>query len=402
MPQVCIVEVNVEWQALHQFKMNVLCVQPSSGCACGATWCLIWAGAGHAGELQESAAQGETCRVQALLKNGALPNACEERDGDDCPPLYLAVAGGHVRTVEVLISFGADVNLGCYKQKTPLHIAVSTDAVELVEILVANGADVNAVDESKLSPAHQAFLRGHQDVLASIMRAPSMDFNLRVGGNNETVLHLSAKEGHEAQVKMILDQDVEAAYARSASNCTALHLAAQAGHQHIVQLLVENGRFDIDALARDNYTPLLFAIRGDHVQTVKFLLGKGASMKARAKASRPLLIAYSGIFSTQSDQVLQNKVEMFKTLLSAGSDPNEQCDEDCNTVLHHFCHSRVYNGNSRGYAAQCMQLLLAHGASKSIRNIKGNTPLETLNICNPKNSHSHIGDHPGHAVFAQH
>ncbi|KAK3241146.1 hypothetical protein CYMTET_49061 [Cymbomonas tetramitiformis] len=230
------------------------------------------------GELRESAARGEACRVQALLQDGALPNACVERDGDDCTPLYLAVAGGHVSTAKVLISFGADVNLACSmgQAPTPLHIAVSRDAVELVEILLASGADVNA--PYKRSPVHLAFARGHQEVLAAILRVPSVDVK-SPAAENWTVLHISAEKGHAAPVKMILDKDVDAVNARSSNNSTPLHLAARHGHQHIVQLLVETGRLDIDAVARDNFTPMLNAVHGNHMHTVQYLLGKGANAK---------------------------------------------------------------------------------------------------------------------------
>lgn len=338
--------------------------------------------------------------MEALLKNGALPNACEERDGDDCPPLYLAVASGHVSTVKVLISFGADVNLACYKLKTPLHIAVSHDAVELVEILLANGADVNALDaDHKLSPVHNAFARGHPDILASILRVPSVNFFLR-GHENETVLHLSAKHGHAAPVKIILDQNANAAYARSSNNCTALHLAAAHGHQHIVQLLVESGHFDIDAVSRGNDTPLIFAVRGNHVQTVRYLLCKGANVKVHSKkrGHSVLYIICERIFNTQCPEQLSHCVEMCKTLLSAGADVHSI--DGGTSVLHYFCSSTMYYHLAAPYISECMQLLLAHGASKSVLDEEGRSPVQILNLRNPINKNSHRSPHPGHALLA--
>eukprot|EP00854_Cymbomonas_tetramitiformis_P001602 gene1602-2239_t len=272
---------------------------------------------------------------QALLQDGALPNACVERDGDDCTPLYLAVAGGHVSTAKVLISFGADVNLACSmgQAPTPLHIAVSRDAVELVEILLASGADVNA--PYKRSPVHLAFARGHQEVLAAILRVPSVDVK-SPAAENWTVLHISAEKGHAAPVKMILDKDVDAVNARSSNNSTPLHLAARHGHQHIVQLLVETGRLDIDAVARDNFTPMLNAVHGNHMHTVQYLLGKGANAKARLKSKGTTalhIVSERLLYVNVDEEVLRNYVEIFKTLLSAGADANVQTIDTYDTPL---------------------------------------------------------------------
>lgn len=61
------------------------------------------------GELLESAAMGDSKRVEAALQRGANPDT---RDFDQgATPLILAARNGNVDTLRTLVKGGADVNL---------------------------------------------------------------------------------------------------------------------------------------------------------------------------------------------------------------------------------------------------------------------------------------------------
>lgn len=57
-------------------------------------------------------------------------------------PLHAACRWGHFKTVESLISKGADVNLCDTEGKSPLYFACVSENAQIVQYLLMNGADI--------------------------------------------------------------------------------------------------------------------------------------------------------------------------------------------------------------------------------------------------------------------
>lgn len=101
--------------------------------------------------LQEAASFGCSGIVLLLLSHGAQ---IEARDGGGQTALHCAcldLAGGG-RSVETLISAGADVNVVDKTGKTPLHWLAMADSPKGVEALISAGADPCAVDRDGCVP----------------------------------------------------------------------------------------------------------------------------------------------------------------------------------------------------------------------------------------------------------
>jgi ankyrin repeat protein len=66
--------------------------------------------------------------------------------------LYLAIAGGNIDIVKLLITKGADVNKAAYAGFTPLHYAAYNNQLKIAILLIDYGADVDAEDNQGKTP----------------------------------------------------------------------------------------------------------------------------------------------------------------------------------------------------------------------------------------------------------
>ena len=100
--------------------------------------------------IHGSSKTGDAKALFAAIQRGSNVN---ELDQHGRPPLYWAAKNGHIRSVEILLEYGANVNATCKGSSsalsgevglTPLMIAAWTGRVEVVRLLLERGADVLA------------------------------------------------------------------------------------------------------------------------------------------------------------------------------------------------------------------------------------------------------------------
>ncbi|KAG3155105.1 hypothetical protein PI126_g9312 [Phytophthora idaei] len=133
--------------------------------------------------LHVLAAQGKHKAVLKLLRQGMDPNARQlegalgaddDERGDS--PMSCAARGDlgnmdqkrHVKTLEVLLHFGANVNQPNLLNQTPLYIACECNLLRVATWLLQHGADVNINCKSGVSPLMCAY-QNQNETLATML-----------------------------------------------------------------------------------------------------------------------------------------------------------------------------------------------------------------------------------------
>jgi ankyrin repeat protein len=89
--------------------------------------------------------------LEVLISYGADVN---EKNDDGESPLFKAAQGNRIDNAKLLISRGADVNARNSNRRVPLHNARSK---EMAQLLISMGADINARSIAGLTPLHDIF-----------------------------------------------------------------------------------------------------------------------------------------------------------------------------------------------------------------------------------------------------
>ena len=157
----------------------------------------------HAAAIHDAAKNGDVPAIIAALDAGADVN---ESDGGETP-LYFAVRRGQLAAAKLLIERGAKVNAVSNYWGSLLMMASAKSRVDLMALLLANGAYPNS------------FING------------------------ESVLHVAAKNGCLACVKMLVEAgaDVNALTYGTCGIGTPIHLAIRYGYSQVADYLRAHG-----------------------------------------------------------------------------------------------------------------------------------------------------------------
>jgi ankyrin repeat protein len=160
-------------------------------------------------------------------------------------PLLAALTGEHFQTADLLRQNGADPHVQGPGKNTPLHSAANClknfGHIKVVQKLIEYDADINAENMFGSTPLHWAS-RGHRFKDGSILR-----LLLKHGGyvnardhNGLTSLHEASENGALEVVRLLLEYgaDVEAKDDRGR---TALQVASENRHDEVVKFLRERG-----------------------------------------------------------------------------------------------------------------------------------------------------------------
>ena len=241
-------------------------------------------------------------------------------------------------------------------------LGIEADRVEVLKLLLDFGHDTNKLEpKEKESPLHLAAKLNAMNAMKTLLEkeeAPSTRIPVSVDLEDQhglSPLYYSAKEGHGAMTKLLLDHGANARCGTGPEKKSPMHYAAIHGDLAMLKILGENGG-DIEAFDIDGKTPFYYAVIGGSKELLEALLEMGADLHRKCPQGRTALhwIALEG-----------NAVAM-RTLLDKDAGLANEGDEDGKTALHYAVKA--------GQRA-AVYLLLEKGAAIDREDTAGKTPL---------------------------
>jgi ankyrin repeat protein len=263
-----------------------------------------------------AASNGDDVMLEALLEVGCDMDTQQEGDST---PLWLAVDGGHIKSVKLLLDAGGiEINpqpdssagdvllqgLGMHKKQflltayqwlwmdesvamwggqreiwevkhmtTPLVLAAAQGNLDMMQLLIAAGADIEAPAQGGVRALWLVAVQGFDDCL-KVFIDKGADVNC-TADDGVTPLIGSARLGSTACVQLLLDAGATVNAIENVRCLTALHEASLNGHKTVLLQLLST-RCCVDHVNIKGQSARDLALESKHREVAQLLQAAGA------------------------------------------------------------------------------------------------------------------------------
>ena len=160
-------------------------------------------------------------------------------DEENSTPLHVAVAGGHVGVVEVLLKYGACPCMCKGDQVPAVHLAIARGNLPILQLMVGKFGDgiLQVRDKFNSTLLHKAVFSINSEPLVAYLLEHGSDPNA-IDDSGATPLHVAAALGNESAIKMLLAQGGDPGIMNKKAQ-NVLCVAAERRKGGIVRLIFE-------------------------------------------------------------------------------------------------------------------------------------------------------------------
>ena len=332
--------------------------------------------------------------------NGADVNArCRDKTS-----IFEACWDARKEIVQMLIQYGADLNVKDDNSKTVLHHACNQE--EILELLLTSGAEVNATDDRNQTALHLA-AKGNNPKIVKLLLEFGADNSIK-DEDGCTAFYIAALYCKTGNIESFLNFNHPFnVNEQNFGGNAPLHYACLLGLTECIELILHRGNGDVNITNAEGRTPLFnVCLESGHYYFGPYCLHRNVNHEQNKKNAEILI--YSGANVNISDNrgltplmlaCRSRNEKLVESLLNAEADI-EMTDNHGNTALMFACDnndpaivelllSRAANVNSTNHDGisplhfacregnrNIVRMLLQKGANPHVKNSKGQTPLD--------------------------
>lgn len=256
--------------------------------------------------IHYACAIGRIKLIQFLLNT--YPALLNKKNHYGQTPLFFAVRGGSLETVQLLVNSGAELYM---YEGTMLHVACGEGHLEIAQFLLQQDPGLlNCRNNLGQTAVWIAANGGHADILV-FLADKGADVCVSASGNFYAALHLAIQKNDVNMVELLLKHNANPSTMAVVddTHVSAIGMACRVGNIKIVQLLLKKQPVLLHEGSKFRDTPLITAVYYGHVDIVQYLIEQGADL------TKTYYQDYSD-YTALHWAAYQNQVETVKVLLN--------------------------------------------------------------------------------------
>ena len=221
--------------------------------------------------------------VWTILKSGV--NLVNGRTTDGMMSLCCALMFGNTQVAELLLAFGANINLKDSDGRTPLHRCTASNNFDAVELLIRIGASLEVSDSKGKTPLDIAIENSFFEIEELLQKFGAKSPST----NGESMISLKRSDF----ITRCKDDNVDHfkdvnPHITDQNGRSLLSIAAEHGAVETLKYLLRKSA-NPNAVDKYGKSPLILAVEGQHMKAVQLLISKGAVMNIRDNSGKTAL-----------------------------------------------------------------------------------------------------------------
>lgn len=220
---------------------------------------------------------GQTEEIKSQLSSTLPPNVNAKDPDMGQTPLHWASCGGHISTVLLLLSFGADVSISNNYGRTPLSLAAMGGRVAVTRLLLQEGAEIDRCDIWEATPLYGAMTECNWRTSVLLIQEGANITDERY--HLHSFLEAAASQGNEVAVKRLIAAGAEV-QRKNYQGRTPYMIAKNNGHEKVARILLEQTR---SPLPSPSPMPSLELGKGDSVSAIQIAVTEHGDSERKAE-----------------------------------------------------------------------------------------------------------------------